>query len=220
MVLFRVDARTRASDALLGYEWIEVLAIEPAALAFRTRDFGEWCDRRIVVDYICLTPGGLTRIRSDDFWAALEEYGEYDEQTPQGKEGGGIVITTGDSCVVQTGGVLHGDVRTSRDSYKAERVGSQGPQAQGRVVESPALLPLLASELRQLREALLQDATDPDDFVVLGAVAEAETAASQGDDGRLRATLQRAGRQALHASEQIGLGVASAAIATAIGIAG
>jgi hypothetical protein len=219
VVLFRVDARTEATDALLGFEWIEVLAIEPAALAFRTRDFGEWCDRRIIVDYICLTPGGLLRIRSDDFWAALEEYGEYDQLTPQQHETGGIVITTGDASVVQTGGVLAGGVHTSRDSYSAERVGSQGPHGEGRLVESSAL-PNLVSELQQLREALLQDATEADDFVVVGAVAEAETAGTKDDEGRLRASLNRAGRKALTMSEQLGLGVASSAIAAAIGIAG
>jgi hypothetical protein len=103
--LFRVEARPGANDGLLGYQWIEVLAIEPKALAERTRGYGDWANRLIVCDYICLTEMGLMTIRSDDFWSAMEEHQEYDEQTPQ-QHLPGIVITAGDASVIMTGGKM------------------------------------------------------------------------------------------------------------------
>src|SRR5262245_61785848 len=54
MPLFRVDKHENAEHGLLGYDWLEVLAIEPWALAFPTKEYGDWCDRRISNYYVCL----------------------------------------------------------------------------------------------------------------------------------------------------------------------
>src|SRR4051794_32587539 len=62
---------------LLGYEWLEVLWVEPWALAVPGEEYGTWCDRRVAVQYVCMTEVGLLRIGADDFWAALEDYEEY-----------------------------------------------------------------------------------------------------------------------------------------------
>jgi hypothetical protein len=45
--LFRVQRAHGADDrfTLLGYERIEVLAIEPWALSFPSKEYGDWCDR-------------------------------------------------------------------------------------------------------------------------------------------------------------------------------
>ncbi|KJS57060.1 hypothetical protein VM98_03085 [Streptomyces rubellomurinus subsp. indigoferus] len=75
--LLRVERSPDAESDLLGYAWIDVLAIEPRALAIPGEGYGDWCDRLISNWYICLTPNGLTRITSDDFWTAVEENEEY-----------------------------------------------------------------------------------------------------------------------------------------------
>src|SRR4051794_31069791 len=108
--LFRVEKAAESDGALLGYDWIEVLAIEPWALAHRPEGYGDWCDRTISCLYVCLTPQGLTRITSDDFWIAIEELFEY-EHASDVAESPAIVITTGDASVVQTGASSTANVR-------------------------------------------------------------------------------------------------------------
>lgn len=201
VALFRVEARNGAPDALLGYQWVEVLAIEPNAIGERTRGYGDWLDRQIVCDYVCLTESGLIKIRSSDFWAAMEQYQEYDEQTPQPNPPQ-VVVTTGDASVVQTGGYM-GRVKT-----KNKNIGND-------LADIP--MPALAVELQQLREELASKAMQADDFVTVGAVAEAEEAASEGDARKVRKALFRAGRAALQASRDIGVDVAAAAITRSMG---
>src|SRR5882672_90878 len=101
MSLFRVDKHEDAERGLLGYDWLEVLTIEPWALAFPSKEYGDWCDRRISNYYVCLTPDGLVRITSDDFWTAMEEYREYDERTQLPR------VSAPDSSVVQDSETLH-----------------------------------------------------------------------------------------------------------------
>lgn len=215
MALFRVDKREDASDGLLGYDWIEVLAIEHSATAFRTRTYGDWCDRLIVVDYVCLTPYGLTKIRSDDFWTALEEYREYDEQTPQVESG--IVITTGDASVVQTGGTMYGGVQPSTSHYAADSVGAMGPSSTGSLVDVDFVSADLVNDLERIRVSRLGSAGDVPDLRSLAALAQAEASARDGDERAVRTALSQAGRRALEIAREIGASVAAAAIARAIG---
>jgi hypothetical protein len=219
--LFRVQRLPGATDknCLLGFEWIEVLAIEPWALGHPNDQYGPWCDRLIRSQYICLTPEGLIRITSDDFWAALNDYQEYDPASPNKPEGQ-YVITAGDQSVVQVGTTTHGDIRTTRDRYSAKVVGAQGPAAQGSI---NTLLPDGASaadlqrELAELRGVLRRQATDVSQDLVVAAVGEAEVALADGDERGARAALKRAGRWALNAAQEVGLQVAAAAIAHGIG---
>jgi hypothetical protein len=219
--LFRVQRLPSSTDGnrLLGYEWIEVLAIEPWALGHPDDQYGPWCDRVIRCQYICLTPDGLMRITSDDFWAALDDYQEYDPTSPNKPEAQ-YVITAGDASVVQVGTTTHGDIRTTRDRYSARMVGAQGPGAQGSV---NTLLPVGASladlhrELAELRSVLRRQATDVSQDLVVAAVGEAEVAIADGDERGAREALKRAGRWALNAAQEVGLQVAAAAIAHGIG---
>jgi len=55
------------------------------------------------------------RIGSEDFWAAMEEYDEYDEMTAQSNNP--LIVTTSDHSVVQIGGVVYGGIRTGGDEY-------------------------------------------------------------------------------------------------------
>lgn len=86
--LLRVEQNPSSDESyrLLGYEWLEVLWVEPWALAIPDAEWGAWCDRKIAVQYVCMTEMGVTRIGADDFWTALEEYEEY--VAAEGRVGG------------------------------------------------------------------------------------------------------------------------------------
>lgn len=217
MSIFRVEKRSDCEGGLLGYDWVEVLAIQQMALGHPGREYGDWCDRVISSDYICLTEHGLTRIGAEDFWAAIEDYGEYDEQSPQANYGG-IVITTGDQSVVQTGGgTIRGGVSTSRDSIKTSGGGvGQGTGATMSIDARLVDLGELVEELARLRGAMLADAEAPADYVAIGAIAEAEEAATSGDEERVRGSLARAGQKALDLARKIGVEIAVRAIAGSI----
>lgn len=199
MALFRVDKHDGAAQGVLGYDWVEVLAIEPRALAFRTSDYGDWCDRIISCYYICLTEQGLIRITAEDFWVAIENYGEYNEMTPQ-REHRSIVITAGDASVIQTGGFIAGGVNISRNKSLANLSFDE-----------------LSSQLATLRSAMAEAARDTADYVVLGAVAEAEEAAGREDEKGVIRALARAGKSALDAAREIGIELTAAAISHAMG---
>ena len=78
-MLFRVEENPScpAEGRLLGYQWIEVLAIEPRAIANKGRGYGTWCHKLLANWYVCRTECGLIRIPDADFWAAIEEHEEY-----------------------------------------------------------------------------------------------------------------------------------------------
>ena len=222
--LFRVERATDSDEnnRLLGYDWVEVLAIEPWALGKPGQDYGSWCNQTVNCQYICLTPDGLTRITADDFWAALEDYEEYDPNSPHSTNAG-IIITTGGSSVVQVGSGNSGGIHLTRDSYSAENVGAQGPKSKGKVYAahvkraSDESREQLARELGELRPRLRQQARDVEHDVALGAIGEAEKAASQGDEDALVLALRRAGTWAAEIANQSRLTVAGSAISAAVG---
>lgn len=214
--LFRVEKRPNAKIGLLGYDWVEVVAIQPWALAFPDSSWGEWCDRPIKCEYICLTDRGLMRIGADDFWAALEDYGEYDERSPQSPEGK-FVISAGENSVVQTGGTIEGGISFRRDSYRATGAAvAQGRSATVQADQRAVDLGALAGELAQLRAALVATASAASDFVQIGALAEAEEAALHGDESAARRSLARVGLSVLEFARKIGVEVAARAIAGSV----
>jgi hypothetical protein len=99
-MLFRLIANPEfTGDKLMGYEWIDVLAMEPWAIRPQPEtELGEWAAAEIAVQYICRIPsvrgGGteLVRFAADDLWTALGERedwideegrSEYIEERPQ-----------------------------------------------------------------------------------------------------------------------------------------
>lgn len=75
-VLFRLERVPNPPRELIGYGWLDIIAIEPRALAKRPDDYGDWCVNLIENDYICRTDQGIARISSRDVWDAIE-HGEY-----------------------------------------------------------------------------------------------------------------------------------------------
>jgi hypothetical protein len=202
--LFRIEKSADATQQLLGYDWIEVLAIEPWALGHPSQGYGEWCDRTISVYYICLTEAGLVRIMSDDLWSAVEESREY---TGEGAKSGthGTVIRAGDRSFVQVastvvGNVLVGDQLNLLDNLPRDQ---------------------LVAELARLRQALKareRTAGENLDFdLAIGALAEAEQAARSNDEAGFVRSLMRVGKGVAFFAREIGVEVAAGAITKALG---
>lgn len=60
-------------NGLLGYDWLEVLAIVPVALGKPGKDCGDWCGYTVTNDYVCRTADGLRRLRERDVWATIDK---------------------------------------------------------------------------------------------------------------------------------------------------
>jgi hypothetical protein len=219
--LFRIAQRPGADDQLLGYEWIEVLAIEPWALAHRTREWGDWCANPIRVQYICLTPDGLVRIGSDDFWTAVEEHREYDDESATAGDSS-LTVTTGDRSVVQMGSTTYGSVGTHGDTHSVGRdvIHSSLEVSNGfqNLIDDASDVGALIAELAVLRRSLRSETPSAQDDILVAAIAEAEVAAEQNDADGVARNLKRAGRTALATARDIGVEVAAAAISRSMGM--
>lgn len=113
------------------------------------------------------------------------------------------------------------------DQYKVGQAGAVGPQSHAHDMTfqqiwneaAPSLdLDALAQELTQLRPALKAAATTAEEDVAVGEIALAEVAAKQKDGPKALAHLKNAGLWALGVAEKIGVGVATTAIKTAMGL--
>lgn len=79
-------------------------------------------------------------------------------------------------------------------------------------------LEVLAIELSQLRDHLRGIVSLPEHDVAIGAIANAEVAAKEGDGAEAMSWLSKSGKWALDAATKIGVGVATAAIKTSLGV--
>lgn len=113
------------------------------------------------------------------------------------------------------------------DRYTAGQVGAIGPNStvsgtkfeQSWQKDSGQIdLPALAEELRLLRIAMRKDATGSDHDIAIGAIAAAETAARSGDGNSAMKSLRSAGRWTFDVATKIGVGVAVAALKSAMGL--
>jgi hypothetical protein len=202
--LFRIEKGGDPTQQLLGYDWIEVLAIEPWALAHPSPGYGEWCDRTISVNYVCLTEAGLVRITSDDFWSAVEQSREYaGESAESGAQG--TVIRAGDRSFVQVASTVVGNVLVG-DKFNLLH---ELPHEQ------------LVAELARLREALkAREGTagqNLDFDLAIGALAEAEQAVRSNDGAGFVRSLMRVGKGVAALAREIGVDVAAGAITKALG---
>jgi len=113
------------------------------------------------------------------------------------------------------------------DKYVTGQAGAVGPGAQAHQitftqlwsqVESDIPLNRLGPELALLRKAMKNEATGPEQDVAIGAVAAAEQAANNGSGPKTLELLRSAGKWGLEVAEKIGVGVATAAIKSALGL--
>lgn len=116
---------------------------------------------------------------------------------------------------------------TMGDQYKVGQAGAVGPQSHAHdmsfqqvwnEVGSNLDLNTLAEELARLRPELKAAATTAEQDAAVGEVALAEVAAKKQDGPKALVHLKNAGQWALSMAEKIGVGVATAAIKTAMGV--
>ena len=113
------------------------------------------------------------------------------------------------------------------DQYKIGQAGAVGPGARAHDItfnqiwnESGGTVDVtqLARELTELRNSLSKEASEPEQYMALGEVAAAEKAAGEGNGPKALEHLKRAGSWVGDVSTKIGVGVATAAAKTALGI--
>ncbi|NKM68575.1 hypothetical protein [Rhizobium laguerreae] len=113
------------------------------------------------------------------------------------------------------------------DSYKVGQAGAVGPNAHSHDMtfqqvwseaEQKVDLKTLADELSKLRSALKEQALTSEEDAAIGEIAKAESAAKNNDGPKALAHLKAAGNWALGVAEKIGVGVATSAIKTALGV--
>ncbi|MFC1890293.1 hypothetical protein ACFL4G_11115 [Thermodesulfobacteriota bacterium] len=113
------------------------------------------------------------------------------------------------------------------DKYQAGQAGAMGPGAQAShmtfnqiwaATKDQIDLSSLAAELSQLREAMKADASEPEEDIAVGAIAQAENAANAGNGPTALEHLKNAGKWALDCATKIGTTVAAAAIKAAMGL--
>lgn len=113
------------------------------------------------------------------------------------------------------------------DNYSAGQAAAMGPNAQAmgntfqqiwQQSQGSIDLNALATELGALRRLMRQEATGPSHDVAIGEVAAAQTAAAEGKGAKALEHLRSGGRWAFDVSTKIGVGVATAALKTALGL--
>ena len=117
--------------------------------------------------------------------------------------------------------------QTMGDKYIAGQVGAQGPGAHAHDMTFNQLwsqsgqsidLQALATELNTLRRYLRQEAVEPEHDVAIGAIANAEVAAKEGNGPKTLEWLGKAGKWTLDNAGKIGVEVATAALKIALGL--
>ncbi len=116
---------------------------------------------------------------------------------------------------------------TMGDRYSAGQVGAQGPGAHAHDMTFNQIwnqtrdaidLDALAHDLAALRNHLRQTAQDPAQEAAVGAVAQAEIAAKEGDGPRALEALANAGKWAFDNATKIGVAVAAGALKLALSL--
>lgn len=111
------------------------------------------------------------------------------------------------------------------DRYTAGQVGAMGPNAHAHDITFNQIwagaaaeidLTQLAAELGAFRAALVAEATEPEQYVAIGEVAAAETAAKTADGPKALEHLRKAGSWIWDVATKVGVGVAIGAAKTAL----
>ena len=85
-MLFRLERKDPLSpdaDQILGYEWLEVLAIVPVAIKDNDGQYGDWAKSLIATEWHCLSPNGYVCVIGDDVTIGDKDIpGEYTLASP------------------------------------------------------------------------------------------------------------------------------------------
>jgi hypothetical protein len=117
---------------------------------------------------------------------------------------------------VTVGAVISGNAQVSGGQFQGH--GTQNVIDAWSEFARDTDLEVLVRGLQELRERLRSRASEPDHDIAIAELAHAETAAATNDGHALRQHLANAGMWALTAAQDLGIGVAAAAIAAALGV--
>lgn len=130
--------------------------------------------------------------------------------------------------IVKTKIVIERGDNIMHDKYEVSgQAGAVGPHAHAHDITFNQLwhdqsknleLPVLAQELERIRRALRDEPASAENDIAIGAVANAEVSAKDGNGAKALEYLKTAGKAALACAEKIGTGVAIAAIKAAMGV--
>lgn len=113
------------------------------------------------------------------------------------------------------------------DNYTTGQAGAVGPNAHAHdmtvnqvwnQMSATVDLPRLQEELSTLRQALKDQASEPEHDIAIAEVANAEIAAKEGDGGRVLEHLRKAGQWVLSVATDIGAILAANVITKALGM--
>ena len=113
------------------------------------------------------------------------------------------------------------------DRYTTGQAGSVGPYSHAHNMSFNQLwsqtgqsvdLQALAMQLATLRQHLRKEAAEPEHDVAISAIAKAEMAAKEGNGPKTFEWLSKAGKWTLDNAAKIGVGIATAALKTALGL--
>ena len=123
--------------------------------------------------------------------------------------------------------IIQGDVIMTRDQYNIDQAGAVGPgaKAEGMTFNQIQLnyqgevdISALSTDLSKLREAMRQNAQEPEHFVELGNIAAAEAEAKEGNKSKAFEALAKVSKWAVETATMIGATVAAEAIKSSIGL--
>lgn len=205
--LIRVEQNPEGGGyELLGYKWLEVLWVEPWALAVPDKSWGPWCDRHVAVQYVCMTEVGVVRITAEDFWTAIEEYEEYVAKHSEDPVEAPLKIVASAGSVVHVGNSSGSSFNAIGNSPHAQIEQTQGWD-----------LDALAFQLRSLREQLGTD-SDRGTQQKAGILADAEEAAERGDTDGAVAALKRGGSWLTESAHRLGFALLEEFVKRQVGL--
>jgi len=123
--------------------------------------------------------------------------------------------------------IIQGDFNMTRDQYNIDQAGAVGPgaKAEGMTFNQIQLnyqgevdISDLSADLSKLREAMRQNAQEPEHFVELGNIAAAEAEAKEGNKSKAFEALAKVSKWAVETATMIGATVAAEAIKSSIGL--
>ncbi|MFF5005208.1 hypothetical protein ACFY3G_20600 [Streptomyces phaeochromogenes] len=138
---------------------------------------------------------------------------------------GGAPVFLGNATVINGDG---NEVRMSNESSKYDVGGIHNPSGPVAVGDHSAAaannffsdhsVAELEDELRQLRERLVSEASEPEHYKAIAEVSAAEEAARRGDRRGIFESLKRAGAWVLDVASEVGATLATAALKSAMGL--
>ncbi|MGW1211515.1 ATP-binding protein [Streptomyces sp. NPDC002499] len=195
----------------------------PANLTGLDRDLVRLAERPSPLDPLIMRQAGLPQAATGREQPEGKKFANNSEQVPRNTSNTFIFQGASAPSIVVKG------EEYMRDKYEVGQAGAVGPHSKAKDVTIQNFqgsageidLQRLSVELADLRRAMRSASTDEDDperDVSIAAVAQAQAAATQGDEGKALQHLAKAGRWAWDMANSIGASLAAAVLKTQLGL--